>query len=57
MSANPACARIAVSVLELIKGATLTLRFLLELCALGALGHWGFRTSTRRCGRARATRW
>ena len=30
--------------LELIKGATLALRFLLELCALGALGYWGFKT-------------
>jgi hypothetical protein len=30
--------------LELIKGANLTLRFLLELCALGALGYWGFKT-------------
>jgi Protein of unknown function (DUF2568) len=28
----------------LIKGATLALRFLLELCALGALGYWGFKT-------------
>ena len=26
-----------------IKGANLALRFLLELCALGALGYWGFR--------------
>jgi hypothetical protein len=31
-------------VLELIKGANLALRFLLELCALGALGYWGFKT-------------
>jgi hypothetical protein len=31
-------------VLELIKGANLTLRFLLELCALGDLGYWGFKT-------------
>jgi hypothetical protein len=30
--------------LELIKGANLLLRFLLELCALGALGYWGFKT-------------
>jgi len=30
--------------LELIKGANLALRFLLELCALGALGYWGFKT-------------
>jgi len=31
-------------VVELIKGANLALRFLLELCALGALGYWGFKT-------------
>ena len=31
--------------LEVIKGANLTLRFLLELCALGALGYWGFKTA------------
>jgi hypothetical protein len=31
-------------VLELIKGANLLLRFLLELFALGALGYWGFKT-------------
>jgi hypothetical protein len=31
--------------LELIKGANLTLRFLLELCALGDLGYWGFKTA------------
>jgi Protein of unknown function (DUF2568) len=30
--------------LRLIKGANLLLRFLLELCALGALGYWGFKT-------------
>lgn len=30
--------------LELIRGANLALRFLLELCALGALGYWGFKT-------------
>jgi hypothetical protein len=30
--------------LELIKGANLALRFLLELCALGAPGYWGFKT-------------
>ena len=29
---------------EVIKGANLLLRFLLELCALGALGYWGFKT-------------
>ena len=28
---------------EVIKGANLLLRFLLELCALGALGYWGFK--------------
>jgi hypothetical protein len=28
----------------LIKGANLALRFLLELCAVGALGYWGFKT-------------
>jgi Protein of unknown function (DUF2568) len=32
--------------LELIKGANLLLRFLLELCALGALGYWGFITGS-----------
>jgi hypothetical protein len=32
--------------LELIKGANLFLRFLLELCALGALGYWGFKTGS-----------
>jgi hypothetical protein len=31
-------------VLEVIKGANLALRFLLELCALVALGYWGFKT-------------
>ncbi|MDP8946919.1 MAG: YrdB family protein [Actinomycetota bacterium] len=30
--------------LELIKGANPLLRFLLELCAPGALGYWGFKT-------------
>lgn len=30
--------------LEVIKGANLALRFFLELCALGALGYWGFKT-------------
>jgi hypothetical protein len=30
--------------LELIKGTALAFRFLLELCALGALGYWGFMT-------------
>ena len=32
--------------LESIKGANLALRFLLELCALGALGYWGFKTGS-----------
>jgi hypothetical protein len=30
--------------MEIIKGANLLLRFLLELCALGAVGYWGFKT-------------
>jgi hypothetical protein len=33
-------------VLESIKGANLALRFLLELCALVALGYWGFKTGS-----------
>jgi hypothetical protein len=32
--------------MEFIKGANLALRFLLELCALGALGYWGFKTDS-----------
>lgn len=32
--------------LELIKGVNLALRFLLELCALVALGYWGFKTGS-----------
>ncbi len=32
--------------LEVIKGAKLALRFLLELCALIALGYWGFTTGS-----------
>jgi len=32
---------------ELIRGANLALRFLLELFALGALGYWGFKTGGR----------
>ena len=32
--------------MEFIKGANLALRFLLELCALGALGYWGFKTGS-----------
>jgi uncharacterized protein DUF2568 len=31
-------------VMEIIKGANLLLRFLLELCALGAVGYWGIKT-------------
>ena len=30
--------------MEILKGANLLLRFLLELCALGAVGYWGFKT-------------
>jgi hypothetical protein len=33
-------------VLEVIKGANLALRFLLELCALVSLGYWGFKTAS-----------
>jgi hypothetical protein len=33
-------------VLELIKGANLAVRFLLELCALIGLGYWGFTTGS-----------
>jgi hypothetical protein len=32
--------------MEVIKGANLALRFLLELCALVALGYWGFKTGS-----------
>jgi hypothetical protein len=32
--------------MQLIKGANLLLRFLLELLALGALGYWGFMTGS-----------
>jgi hypothetical protein len=32
--------------MEVIKGANLALRFLLELCALIALGYWGFTTGS-----------
>ena len=32
--------------MELIKGANLAFRFLLELCALGALVYWGFTTGS-----------
>lgn len=31
---------------EVIKGANLALRFFLELCALEALGYWGFETGS-----------
>jgi hypothetical protein len=37
-------ARRVVGVLEVIKGANLALRYLLELCAWGALGYWGCKT-------------
>ena len=30
--------------MEIIKAANLALSFLLELCALAALGYWGFQT-------------
>lgn len=33
-----------MSGLALAQGANLGARFLLELCALGALGYWGFRS-------------
>ena len=32
--------------MEAIKDANLALRFILELCALAALGYWGFTTGT-----------
>jgi hypothetical protein len=32
--------------LVLLKGADLALAFLLELCALGAFGYWGFKTGS-----------
>jgi hypothetical protein len=31
-------------VMEILKGANLLFRFLLELCAPGAMGYWGFKT-------------
>ena len=31
--------------MEILKSANLLLRFLLELCALAALGYWGFQAS------------
>jgi len=33
-------------VLVLLKGANLAVAFLLELCALGAFGYWGFKTGS-----------
>lgn len=30
--------------MEFIKGVNVLVRFLLELCALGAVGYWGFKT-------------
>ena len=35
-----------MAVLELLKGANLALRFLLELCALVAFGYWGLKTGS-----------
>jgi hypothetical protein len=32
--------------MEVIKAANLTLRFVLELCALAALAYWGYQTGT-----------
>jgi hypothetical protein len=32
--------------MEILKGANLLFRFLLELCALGAVGYWGFKTGS-----------
>jgi Protein of unknown function (DUF2568) len=32
--------------LMLLRGANLALAFLLELCALGAFGYWGFKTGS-----------
>ena len=37
--------------LELIKGANLALRFLLELCVLAALGYWGFKIGSASIGK------
>jgi hypothetical protein len=31
--------------MEMIKGANLLLRFLPELCALGTVGYWDFKTA------------
>jgi Zn-dependent protease len=45
LKATATALEIPQSMLELIKGANLLLRFLLELCALDALGYWGFKTS------------
>jgi hypothetical protein len=35
-----------MNVLVLLKGANLAVAFLLELCALGAFGYWGFKTGS-----------
>jgi hypothetical protein len=32
--------------MAIIKSANLALRFILELCALGALGYWGYQAAT-----------
>ena len=34
-----------ITIMEIIKGSNLGIRFLLELCALAALGNWGFHAS------------
>ena len=34
--------------ISVIRSTNLALRFALELCALGALGYWGYRTGARR---------
>jgi len=36
----------------MLTAANLTLRFLLELAAIGALGYWGFRTGSGPIGKA-----
>ena len=35
-------------IIEIVKFANLTLAFLLELCALAALGYWGYQTGSSR---------
>lgn len=37
--------------MSLIQNANLALRFILELCALAALGYWGFRTGDGTAGK------